>query len=288
MRLLMLSLTLLSLAGCTSINTTRSLVSLQTEFADLVQIQSNCKNSDKDDRKPGKGGEECLADFTTMHGLIETQAIAEIGKLKESTDPGDQQIKIALYRLAAFASLKADTNKVSDYGDKGSQLCTSLKDKAPPRDCALLLVVGQYEVTEAFANSIDCLKAKNCSKNLVAAKKPDAEKLVDSFCAIRKNLLNKSNIAKQQLLLDDSVAIYIDRQVANLDTSLDTLDAYLRGDVKTSKLPKQPCDCIKLDPADSGFTAKCGQLPDDETRTATFKAMCIRKNINASESCPTI
>jgi hypothetical protein len=273
MRLFLLSLTLLSLAGCISINTTRSLISLQTEFGDLVRTQANCN-------KTNKGDEECLADFATMYGLIESQAVAEIEELKNSTDLGDQQITIALYRLAAFASLKADTNKASDYGDAGSQLCASLADKAPPRDCALLGVVGQYEIAETFANAVTCLQTKNCTE------KVNAEELANGFCATRNSLVRKSEVAKQQLLLSDSVVTYVDRQIANFDSSLATLNSHLRSGLPISDLPGQPCDCITLDPADPAFTAQCGQL-QDETRMATFKAMCIRKSLKASPpSCP--
>jgi hypothetical protein len=272
MRLFLLSLMLLSLAGCISIKTTKSLISLQTEFGDLVRTEADCK-------KTGKGDEECLADFATMHGMIESQAIAEIEELKDSKDEGDQQIKISLYRLAAFASLKADTNMASGYGRSGSELCTSLAEKAPPRDCALLGVVGQYEVVEAFANSVSCLQT-NC------APAPNAEELANGFCTIRKGLISKTETAKLQPLLGVSVVTYLDRQVKSLDTSLKTLDSHLRGGRPISDLPRQACDCITLDPADPAFTTKCGQMPV-ETRMASFKAMCIRKSIKApSASCP--
>ena len=263
----------MSLAGCVSFKTTGSLTSLQTEFGDLVRTQALCKKTDK-------GGEECLADFATMHGMIESQALDEIEELKDSKDPGDRQITIALYRLAAFASLKADTNKAADHGEAGSQLCASLANQAPPRDCALLGVVGQYEVAEGFAGSVTCLKTSGC------APAPNAEELANGYCAIRNNLVNKSETAKQHLLLGDSVVNYIDRQVDNLDTSLATLNAHLRSGMPVADLPRQPCDCITLDPADSAFTSKCGRLPD-ATRMATFKAMCIRKSLKASpDSCP--
>ncbi|RLA44658.1 MAG: hypothetical protein DRR42_20215, partial [Gammaproteobacteria bacterium] len=154
-------------------------------------------------------------------------------------------------------------------------------NQAPPRDCALLGVVGQYEVVETFANSVTCLQTGSCTPAT------NAEQLAGGFCAIRKNLVSKSETAKQQLLLGDSVVTYIDRQIDNLDTSLGTLDAHLRSGLSISDLPRQPCDCMTLDPSDPAFASKCGRL-QDETRMATFKTMCIRKSLKKSPpSCDT-
>jgi len=270
MRLLIVSFTLLFLAGCISLKTTKSLSDLQTEFGTLVRTELECK-------KTPTIPETCIGDFKTMHGDIETQAVTAIEEIRNSTDLGDQQITVALYRLAAFASLKADTNNASDYGDAGSRLCASLASAAPPRDCALLTVVGQYEVAEAFANDVTCLGTAGCKAEV------DGEKLANSYCANFEILDRKTESAKQQSLLPAVVVKYLDQQVSNFKKSMRSLASHYTTGLTLQNIPQQFCECVTLDPGGQDFAEKCGQLPAT-TRMATFKAECIR--ISQEETPP--
>lgn len=273
MRFLVVSLALFCLAGCVSLKSARSLGSLQAEFGDIARTEADCA-------KPDAFDEVCLGGFKAMYGLIETQAADTIDTLKNSTDLGDQQITIALYRLAAFASLKADTNKASDYGNAGSTICESLAGAAPPRDCALLGVVGQYEVAEEFANAVICLRTDDCTA------KQDPNDLASGYCSNFNKLMSKTESAKKQPLLPDVVNNYLDQQVARFEISAQSLADHLITGLSLHDIPKKPCECVNLNSDDPAFATDCGNLPAAK-RMATFKAMCIRKSLDETPpNCP--
>jgi hypothetical protein len=252
---------------------------LQSEFGELVRSDQACKKSAE---ILDPIADPCFGDISTLYAGIESEALAAIDDIEDSQDLADRQISIALYRLAAFASLKAQTRRAADHGDAGSRLCAELAAAAPPRDCALLNVVGQYEVAEAFARGVQLLQLENDAAAV------DAEQLVSGFCANFNSLSSKTAAAKQQPYLPATVVAYLDSQVASLKTSMDTLESRLVGNLDLADTPKAACDCINLDANDPGFTARCGRLPES-TRSATFKAMCIRQNLRADQpTCPVL
>jgi hypothetical protein len=271
MRLFMALLTLLFLSGCESITATRSLASLQTEFGAIVRTQNDCNKAET-------AAEACFGDFETMHGSIESQARTAIEGIKDSTDLGDRQITIGLYRLAAFASLQANTHHASDYADAGSQLCAALGNAEPPRDCALLAVVGQYEVLKAFDADVRCLGTPGCTPN------KNAEELASGFCKTFDTLASKTTAAQQQALLPATVNTYLGQQVVAAVESMHAFAAQLTPSIFGDQ-PRKPCDCVNLDSTDPAFATKCGNVPPG-TQMATFKAMCISDNLDAtSRNC---
>jgi hypothetical protein len=272
MRLFLLCFTLLFLSGCISIQTTGSLIDLQTGFGELVQTEEKCL-------KPNSRDETCLIDFTTMYGDIESQAVDAIEELKGSVDTGDRQVSIALYRLAAYASLKADTNNAATYADAGSQLCADLANAAPPRDCALLKVVGQYEVVEAFDTAATCLFSSACTPG------SSAEDVVSGYCEIYSTLVKKTNAAKQQSLLPKNVSDYLDRQVKGAREAMHSLAFKLTPEDPADQ-PAKPCECVNLDATDPAFTADCGNV-QVSARMGTFKAICISDRLAEDPpACP--
>lgn len=272
MRLLMALLTLLFLSSCQSITATRSLASLQTEFGAIVRTQNDCK------KNANTAAEACFGDFETMHGSIESQARAAIEEIRGSTDLGDRQITIGLYRLAAFASLQANTQHASDYADAGSQLCAALGNAEPPRDCALLAVVGQYEVLKAFDADVKCLGTPGCTRDI------SADELASGFCKTFDTLASKTTTAQKQALLPASVNTYLDRQVV---AAVDLMHAFAAKLTPSNfaDQPRKPCDCINLESSDPAFDTDCGNVPPG-SQMATFKAMCISDNLDAtSRNC---
>lgn len=273
----LLGLLALCLAGCPSLESTRALGTLQAEFVDLVRTEDECSGG-------GAVEQVCIADFKSMHGLIEAQTVDAINKLKNSKELGDQQITIALYRLAAYASLKADTNNAADYGEGGSNICKVLSSSntAPPRDCALLEVVGQYEVAEQFADEVNCLRADGCEPD------SDPDTLASGFCAKYENLVGKTRKAKNQPFLPDIVKSYLDNQVDNFETSMQSLASYLTRGVDFGNFPEQEklCGCADLEEEDLNTTNDCGTLPA-ASRKAILKAECIRVSLGGSPpTCP--
>ena len=196
---------------------------MQTEFGDIVRTQNDCNNA-------ATAAEACFGDFETLHGSIELQARAAIEEIKGSTDLGDRQITIGLYRLAAFASLQANTQHASDYADAGSQLCTALGNAEPPRDCALLAVVGQYEVLKAFDADIRCLDTPGCTPN------KKAEELASGFCKTFDTLDRKTTTAQQQALLPASVDTYLGQQVVAAAESMHAFAARRNVWMETGRL----------------------------------------------------
>jgi hypothetical protein len=272
MRFFTVLLALLFLSGCTSITATRSLASLQTEFGSIVRTQNDCDNN-------RSVAEECFGDFETMHLSIESQARAAIDQIKDSQDLGDRQIMVGLYRLAAFASLQANTNHAADFANAGSQLCDDLGVAQPPRDCALLAVVGQYEVLKAFDADHRCLGTPGCTTD------KNAEDLVNGFCNNFDTLVNKTESAQKQPLLPASVNAYLGQQVEAAQKSMNKF-AFQLTPKEPNDQPGKPCDCIKLESSDPTFDAKCGNVPP-EMRMATFKAMCISDSFDTRPpSCP--
>lgn len=272
MRILIILLTLFFITGCLSLTATRSLSSLQTDFGSIVRTQDECENA-------GTLTETCFSDFETMHADIESQAVEAINEVKDSADEADQQIAVALYRLAAFASLKANTNHADDYGDAGSMICEALAGKAPPRDCALLAVIGQYELVEAFSANVDCLLADDCETDKTA------DTLASGYCNIYNKLDSKTASAKQQPLLPKKVSIYLDHRLKQSKKPMHKL-AFELTPTPSSAEPRKPCECVTMSSTDAEFAESCGNL-EASSRMATFKAMCISKSLDTDEPCPT-
>ena len=192
--------------GCQSLQTTRALGSLQAEYGDLVRTEDGCDSGELQ-------GDVCLADFSAMYGFIENQAAAAIAARPAQQTPGEQQITIALHRLAAFAALKSHSGQAAAHGAAGRALCDALAIK-PPRDCALLEVVGQYEVVNAYAADVQCLRdgASGCARGF--------ESLSDAFCEqVFEPLRTRTGRAKSQYRLPAGVVAYLDAQPRRAITS---------------------------------------------------------------------
>jgi hypothetical protein len=274
MRILTVLFTLFFITGCPSLTATRSLSSLQTDFGAIVRTQDQCD-------KASTLTETCFSDFEAMHADIEIQTIEAINEVKDSVDDSDLQISVALYRLAAFASLKANTNQAAKHGDEGSMVCETLagKGKAPPRDCALLAVIGQYELVEAFSANVDCLLADDCETSKTA------DALASGYCNIYNKLDSKTESAKQQPLLPIKVSNYLDQRLKQSRKPMQNFASKLTPKPVSAE-PEKPCDCVEMSSSDADFAESCGNL-DATTRMATFKAMCISKSLDADEpSCP--
>lgn len=261
------------LGGCESIATTHALGSLQAEYSDLVRTQAACQ-------RPDAVEEACLSDFPAMYGLIEVRADGAIKRRGAAATPGERQITIGLYRLAAFAALKADSGNAAAHGAEGRRLCREMKSP-PARDCALLEVVGQYEVVERYAADVNCLArgGSDCGSTWDAA--------ATEFCPnVYDKLVEKTLAAKSQAHLPQNVSAYLDTQVERTRTSLRALDEHLTHGLTLTQRPRKPCDCIGLSELDPRFAQDCGNVPAH--RAATFKAMCIRQSLDRDGSCPNV
>lgn len=259
------------LIGCQSIRSTRALGSLQAEYSDLVRAESACQQDDA-------VSEACLGDFPAMYGFIETQAEEAIEARGAEQTPTEQQTTIALYRLAAFAAVKSNSGKAATHGDRGLILCASLQVK-PPRDCALLQVVGHYEVVNQYALDIDCLITGlgDCPRS--------AEEAADDFCrVVYRPLVEATEKARTTPFLPDSVDAYLDAQPPRAVASQQALADKLTVGLAFDALPRQPCQCITLDASDPRFGQLCGNVTNEPM--ATFKAECIRRALDRGEDCP--
>jgi hypothetical protein len=268
----MLLILLVVLAGCESVRTTRALGSLQTEYGDLVRTEADCQRA-------RKANEACLGDFPAIYASIEAEAVEAIEARRAEQALTEQQITIALYRLAAFAALKSKSGEAATYADSGLKLCGTVQVK-PPRDCALLQVVGQYEVINQYAADVKCLIAgsPDCARSF--------EQAADQFCRdVYKPLLAKTKKAKSVPLLPDSVVAYLDAQPPRAVKSQQALASKLTDGLRSDALPTKPCDCVELNRLDPNFAQSCGNVTNEPM--ATFKAECVRRALENDKECPT-
>lgn len=261
----------LVLAGCQSIQTTRALGSLQTEYSDLVRTEAACR-ADK------AANEACLGDFPAMYGFIEAQAAEAIAAREGAQTPTEAQITIALYRLAAFAALKSGSGRAADYADRGIALCRDVQ-VAPPRDCALLQVVGHYEVVNQYAADVECLihGSGDCPRSF--------EQAASDFCPlVYVPLLAATDRARATPLLAESAIAYLDEQPARVRESQQALADALTDGLPFDAQPRKPCECVRLDRSDPRFAELCGAVANEPM--ATFKAECVRRALDRGEDCP--
>lgn len=266
-------LALVLLAGCASIRTTRALGSLQAEYGEIVRTEAACEAGTE-------ASDVCVGDFPAMYGFIEAQAAEAIEARPAEQALTEQQITIALHRLAAFAALRSNSGNSAAYGDKGKALCASIQVK-PPRDCALLQVVGQYEVVEKYAADVQCLihDEADCDRTFEAA--------ADEFCRLVYNpLVEKTAAAKADPLLPGFVAKYLDIQVAETRKPQQALAANLTAGLAFDAKPSDPCECVRLDRSAPSFGQLCGSVAREPV--ATFKAECVRKALDGGHDCPTM
>lgn len=266
-----LLITLTALAGCESIRTTRALGSLQTEYGDLVRTEADCEAD-------SKATEACLGDFPAIYASIEAEALEAIEARPTDPSPSEQQITIGLYRLAAFAALKSNSGKAAAYGGAGRDLCEAVQQR-PPRDCALLELVGHYEVVNQYAADVDCLRsrAEGCRRSFAQA--------ATEFCAkVYEPLVAATNEAKATPFLPDSVIAYLDLQPLRARESQQALAARLTKGLAFDARPRDPCRCVRLDPSDPSFDALCGNVTNEPM--ATFTAECVRQALDAGQGCP--
>jgi len=275
-RLLTLLAALVALSACApikAIQTTQTLNSLQGEYDGIVRTEAACKTT-------AKVPETCLGDFTSLYASIESQAGEAIHARGSGGTLSEQQITIALYRLAAFAALKSKSGKAADYADNGVTLCESVKVK-PPRDCALLQVAGHYEIVDRYAADVDCLKAggRDCRRSF--------EKAATDFCPnVYTPLLKATNKAKTTALLPAPVTDYMNRQLDLARESQKALAAALTKNIRVADQPREPCECIRLDPNDPHFHELCGTVTREPM--ATFKAECVRRTLKEEKPCPSM
>lgn len=254
-------------SACGSITVTHTLGSLQEEFAELVRTEASCESSQRPDP-------ECLGDFEAMYGSIEQQAGESVGVLSGSADAGDRQIAVGLHRLAAFAAVEARSGKAASHADAGRDLCTSLGNAAPPRDCALLKVVRRYEVLNGFVADVECVRRLG-----EAACDPSGLKLVDGFCPdVYVPMLESTAEAKSQPLLPRNVTVYLDNQVERARTTMRALSARLNEGVLPSQRPTSACQCLANRRGEN-----CANLTPEGT-----KAICIVNSLEpaAGGRCP--
>ena len=255
--ILLFSAVLFALGACSA---TRSLGTLQAEFGNIVQQQNACATGAR------KDSPTCLADFAATFAAIEKEALAAAMTLQGSADIGDQQIAIGLYRLAAFASLQSNSDQAATYAAAGRALCASKSlTAAPPRDCALLEVAGQYEVVNEFTGQARCLTENRCPDG-ITADRPGAANLVDTFCnGVYRPLQTKTAAAKAVEQLPASASAYLDRQLALTRDTMRALHQHVLSGIRPSQWPEDPCACLGDSPG-----AKCGNLSP-----AQLKARCI-------------
>lgn len=262
---------LVLMIGCQSIGTTRALGSLQAEYSDLVRAEAACQED-------STSSEACLGDFPAMYGFIEAQAEEAIDARDTSQTLTEEQITIALHRLAAFAALKSNSGKAATYADRGLALCASVQVK-PPRDCALLQVVGHYEVVNRYAADVDCLLSGlgNCPRSF--------DEAASDFCrGVYKPLVAATEKARTTPLLADSVAAYLDAQPPRARKSQQALASELTKGLGFDELPREPCQCVALGASDPRFGELCGKVTKEPA--ATCKAECVRRALDRGEDCP--
>jgi hypothetical protein len=264
---------LVVLAGCQSVRTTRALGSLQAEYSDLVRTEAACQADNKTN-------EACLSDFPAIYGFIEAQAVEAIDARGAEQTLTEQQITIALYRLAAFAALKSNSGTAAAYGDRGLELCGSVQVK-PPRDCALWRVVGHYEVVNQYAADVNCLIAGlgGCQRSF--------EEAATDFCRmVYKPLIAATDKARVTPFLPESMIAYLDAQPPRARDSQQALAAKLTAGLGFDALPRDPCQCVRVDASDPRFGELCGDVRNEPM--ATFKAECVRRALDRDENCPSL
>ncbi|MEE4192501.1 MAG: hypothetical protein V2I66_13050 [Halieaceae bacterium] len=265
--------TLLAITGCQAIQTTRALGSLQAEYGDLLRAEEDCK-------RESQGSEACFVHFPSLYGFVESQAADAIAARTAQQTLTEQQVTIALYRLAAFAALKSGSNEVMTYAGPGSALCSAV-EYAPPRDCALLGVVGQFEVANAYARDVTCLAEgrTQCERSF--------EALATDFCgAVLEPLRTRTDTALQTPHLPDSVVAYLKLQSKLAIESQATLAGTLTQGLGIGDKPRTPCECATPESVPEGFDLQCGNVTREPM--ATFRAECVRRAlaVDPSADCP--
>lgn len=274
MRYVFITLLLIGISACSAISTTHTLGSLQEDYRATLETEGACSK--------GSGFPEvCMGDFKAQYGLIEYQAKEAIKPQTELHDIGDQQIAIALYRLAAYASLSANSGNAADLADAGIDLCKKT-DPPPPRDCALLTVLGQYEVVEQFGRDVDCTIGNACPSG-----GPTAESLVAGFCSKDYNkLVSKTQSAKTSYgtFLSDSVVVYMNEQIEETKDWGMKLTAHITKGIPFDRKPQNPCACARQGASAGSDTLDCGHF--GENARAILLSYCINDSLVNDSSCP--
>jgi hypothetical protein len=264
----------IGISGCTAITTTRTLGTLQEDYRAVLETEEACSK--------GSGFPEvCMGDFKAQYGSIEYQTETAIKQRTKLSEPGEQQITIALYRLAAFASLSADSGHAARIADEGLALCNNT-NPAPPRDCALLTVLGQYEVVEQFARDVDCTIKGQCGEG-----RPSEESLVTGFCKKQyNNLASKTNKARSSFgtFLSRSVIDYMDDQIETTKDHGMRLAAHITKGIPFERKPADPCSCAQQGGSSDNEALDCGEF--DENSASILMAYCINDSLANDSTCP--
>lgn len=257
------------LAGCPSLPATSVLDGLQADFEQLQREERLCLTGSFDDERCPEP-----AEFDSRYRDIEQEAAAVARALRNRDDSGDEQVAIGLYRVAAFASLAAGSGNAALHADRGLQRCLALGGRAPPRDCALLRVAGQYEVLNAWTAGVVCLREDGigCEPATLA----DA---VRAFCPdVYDPLVEKTRAAREQPFLPEDVAAYLEAQLARAEATVNSLADTLTRGLRFSEFPPDACACLSGE-SDDG---RCASLPPE-----TVEAVCIIDHLAVTDGgCP--
>jgi hypothetical protein len=253
------------LAGCTSISSTRSLGSLQAEFGDLVRSEQACASGD------AGAGLGCLGSFDDQFRYVEVQASQAVAALEGSEDRTDRQIGVGLYRLAALASWQAGSGNAAALAASGRALCAELGTARPPRDCALLEVIGYYEQADRFAAEVGRYRAGDPEGR-------DLSSLAGEFCPqLHDRLVAATQRAEEVPFLEEGVRTYLQRQLRSVREQFLSLHADVLEDVPLGDRPRRPCACDtgSAEPVCEGLDAGVAEV------------MCIRAALRADPPrCP--
>jgi len=272
------------ISGCNA----RSLSTLQADFNDTVSAEQECP-AGSDGNAISVDNFPCLPDYDVVFADIATQTKDVLSDYK-----GSAQIEIALHRLHAYALWQsgATEQEVVVAARQGIDKCASVEASSTPRDCALLMTVGNFVVAENIGRQIADIESKLkpaqtrpqvCNDNAIEWNATVTFMMRDAYLPMVDDAVRVASNASTPT----SVLQYLDAQLLQTSDQLIRLRNTSRQCAADSDAQQTLRDCpCYIDGRTAAEQASCQQVTGDSVLQFSHGAKCIAKDALQSEKCP--
>jgi len=110
---------------------------------------------------------------------------------KQAAEEKDPLNQIAFYRIAATAAWQANSTKVTEYADNGSNICKDKYFNKAPRDCGMLLVIPYLASVDNRQTTFNDYQRRINDPNAEKPSMEDLSKLFNEWAQLLSGLLDQ-------------------------------------------------------------------------------------------------